>query len=183
MPCSRRPRGSWRAPRLRTRPSCRICRQSTRTRWMRSRSSRRTPLLRLSFLRQPPRRLTPPLRRLPRTRCKARLGFLGGGRNGLCVFSYTLHDESGLAQGFLTGGRVLPHFCPPFFTEEESDADMKLGDQIPTAGNLPTADANAYSSSWWPMVSQVSRSRKELNELAGLRGIFFVYICLQLVKK
>merc|ERR1712046_251029 len=47
-------------------------------------------------------------------RCKARLGFWGGGRNGLCVFSYTLHDESGLAQGFLTGGRVLPHFCPPF---------------------------------------------------------------------
>ena len=81
---------------------------------------------------------------------------------------------------FLQGAGVAA-LLSPLFTEEESDADMKLGDQIPTAGNLPTADANAYSSSWWPMVSQVSRSRKELNELAGLRGIFFVYICLQLV--
>merc|ERR1711967_182165 len=99
----------------------------------------------------------------------------GGGRNGLCVFSYTLHDESGLAQGFSYRGAGVAALLSPLFTEEESDADMKLGDQI------PTADANAYSSSWWPMVSQVSRSRKELNELAGLRGIFFVYICLQLV--
>merc|ERR1711967_74259 len=87
---------------------------------------------------------------LPRTRCKARLGFWGGGRNGLCVFSYTLHDESDLHRVFLQGGGCCRTFVP-LFTEEESDADMKLGDQIPTAGNLPTADANAYSSSWWPM--------------------------------